>query len=174
MRLLPLRHPRVALRAYAVARRGRTAWPPLALVLSCCWPGTRPFAPPARGTDGGMSHAAERRANAPEPDSDAKPDSPKDLTKPSWVYVLRKTAREFSDDQCTDLAAALTYYAVLALFPAMIALLSLVGLVASDPQKTSTTLTDILKQSARAPPSTSLEPVLKRWPPSPGGRTRAS
>jgi membrane protein len=30
--------------------------------------------------------------------------------------VLRKTAREFSKDQCTDLAAALTYYAVLALF----------------------------------------------------------
>ena len=33
VRVLPLRHPRVALRAYAVARRGRTAWPPLALVL---------------------------------------------------------------------------------------------------------------------------------------------
>ena len=33
VRLLPLREPRVALRAYAVARRGRTAWPPLALVL---------------------------------------------------------------------------------------------------------------------------------------------
>ena len=33
MRLLPLRDPKVALRAYAVARRGRTAWPPLALVL---------------------------------------------------------------------------------------------------------------------------------------------
>ena len=47
------------------------------------------------------------------------PDSPTDLTKPSWKYVLRKTAREFSKDQCTDLAAALTYYAVLALFPAL-------------------------------------------------------
>ena len=33
VRLLPLRDPKVALRAYAVARRGRTAWPPLALVL---------------------------------------------------------------------------------------------------------------------------------------------
>ena len=37
--------------------------------------------------------------------------------------------REFSKDQCTDLAAALTYYAVLALFPAVIALISLLGLV---------------------------------------------
>ena len=36
--------------------------------------------------------------------------------------------REFSDDQCTDLAAALTYYAVLALFPALLALVCLLGL----------------------------------------------
>ncbi len=36
--------------------------------------------------------------------------------------------REFSDDQCTDLAAALTYYAVLALFPALLAMVSLLGL----------------------------------------------
>ena len=56
-------------------------------------------------------------------------DSPSDLTKPSWGYTARKTLREFSDDQCTDLAAALTYYSVLAMFPAAIAILSLVGLV---------------------------------------------
>jgi membrane protein len=56
-------------------------------------------------------------------------DSPTDLRKESWSYVLRKTAREFSGDQCTDLAAALTYYSVLALFPAAIALTSLLGLV---------------------------------------------
>ena len=50
VRLLPLRHPRVALRAYAVARRGRTAWPPLALVLSLLADTAR-LPPPARGTD---------------------------------------------------------------------------------------------------------------------------
>src|SRR5919107_998286 len=55
-----------------------------------------------------------------------EPDSPTELSKPSLMYVLRKTAREFSKDQCTDLAAALTYYAVLALFPAAIALVSLI------------------------------------------------
>ena len=75
-----------------------------------------------------------------------KPDSPGDLTKPSWMYVARKTAREFSKDQCTDLAAALTYYAVLALFPAMIAVLSLVGLVGQGP-KTAKTITDVLRQA---------------------------
>jgi membrane protein len=74
-----------------------------------------------------------------------EPDSPTELDKPSWKYVMRKTAREFSKDQCTDLAAALTYYAVLALFPAAIALLSLVGLVGQGPQ-TVKTLLGILQQ----------------------------
>jgi membrane protein len=106
-----------------------------------------------------MSNATERRDNAPEPNSDDKPDSPTDLTKPSWGYVLRKTAREFSDDQCTDLAAALTYYAILALFPAMIALLSLVGLV-GDPQQTVTTLIGILKQVGAGSMVSSIEPAL--------------
>ncbi|MCY7395304.1 MAG: YihY/virulence factor BrkB family protein [Nocardioides sp.] len=63
-----------------------------------------------------------------DPDA-GKVDSPTDLSRRSWAYVARKTAREFLDDQCTDLAAALTYYAVLALFPAAIALTSLLGLV---------------------------------------------
>src|SRR6476659_8798661 len=57
-----------------------------------------------------------------------KPDSLGDLTKRSWLYVARKTVREFAEDQCTDLAAALTYYSVLALFPALLALVSLLGL----------------------------------------------
>jgi membrane protein len=64
----------------------------------------------------------------PDPETSAKPDSPGDLKKQSWVYVGRKVMREFSDDQCTDLAAALTYYSVLAIFPAMLALLSILGL----------------------------------------------
>jgi membrane protein len=90
-----------------------------------------------------MSHATDRR-NA-DPESDAKPESPTKLTKHSWSYVARKTAREFSKDECTDLAAALTYYAVLALFPAMIALLSMVGLFGQG-KATVDTLLGILKQ----------------------------
>ena len=57
------------------------------------------------------------------------PDSPDDLTARSWVGVLRRTVREFKDDDLTDWAAALTYYGVLALFPAIIALVSIIGLV---------------------------------------------
>lgn len=63
----------------------------------------------------------------PSPEADGKPDAPTEIRKRSWRYVFLKTVREFSDDQCTDLAAALTYYAVLSLFPALIAVFSLLG-----------------------------------------------
>ena len=43
--------------------------------------------------------------------------------------VLKRTIKEFREDNLTDWAAALTYYAVLALFPALIALVSIVGLL---------------------------------------------
>ena len=72
--------------------------------------------------------ASTREKTAPHPEDPRKPDSPDDVTKPGWKYVLRKTMREFTTDQCTDLAAALTYYATLALFPALLAIVSLLGL----------------------------------------------
>jgi membrane protein len=71
---------------------------------------------------------ASQKADAPHPEHEAKPDSPTDIEKPSWKYVFRKTVREFSSDQCIDIAAALVYYSVLALFPALLALFSLLGL----------------------------------------------
>ena len=67
-------------------------------------------------------------------------ESPTDLPARSWRYAVRRTWREFSADQCTDLAAALTYYAVLAVFPAMIALTSLLGLVNKGDDSVTTLL----------------------------------
>lgn len=75
------------------------------------------------------STAPSTPRNAPDPEASGKPDSPEDLHKRSWKYVLRKTIREFSSDQCTDIAASLTYYAVLSLFPGLIAIFSLLGVV---------------------------------------------
>lgn len=85
-----------------------------------------------------------RDDDAPDPEAPAKPDSPGDLEGRSWKYVARKTLREFSADNCTDLGAALTYYAILAIFPAMVALLSIMGLF-SDPQQTVDTVIGILR-----------------------------
>lgn len=69
----------------------------------------------------------EQTERAPDPDDACKPASPDDLTEASWMFVVRKTAREFRSDQCTDLAAALTYYAVLSVFPALLVMVSLLG-----------------------------------------------
>jgi membrane protein len=46
-----------------------------------------------------------------------------------WWPVLKRTVREFKEDNLTDWAAALTYYSVLAIFPALIVLVSILGLV---------------------------------------------
>jgi membrane protein len=64
---------------------------------------------------------------------------------PSTFATLKRTLTEFSEDQLTDAAAALTYYALLSLFPALIALVSIVGLLA-DPQETTKALTDVVSQ----------------------------
>src|SRR5215211_6859934 len=59
--------------------------------------------------------------------------------------TLKRTATEFSEDNLTDWAAALTYYGLLALFPALIALVSVLGLF-GDPKSTTSTITDIVTQ----------------------------
>jgi membrane protein len=87
---------------------------------------------------------AERADDQVEPvRRDYRPEGTYD--KPTKFGVLRRTATEFSEDNLTDWAAALTYYGLLALFPALIALVSLVGLFA-DPQETSQTITEIVTQ----------------------------
>lgn len=80
----------------------------------------------------------------PDPDDSRKPDAPTDLHRRSWLGVLKRTVLEFKDDNCTDWAAALTYYGVLAIFPALIALTSLVG-VFGDPKKTTDALLGIVE-----------------------------
>ncbi|MER7484277.1 YihY/virulence factor BrkB family protein [Streptomyces sp. NPDC126510] len=56
------------------------------------------------------------------------PDTPTKLPKASWGKVLKGSLKEFKDDELTDRAAALTYYGILSLFPALLALVSLLGL----------------------------------------------
>ncbi|SMH32636.1 membrane protein [Rathayibacter oskolensis] len=84
--------------------------------------------------------SADRDRTAVDPDDSRKPDAPTEVTARSWGYVLKKTLREFGADQCTDLAAALTYYAVLALFPGLLAIVSILGLFGQAETTTSTVL----------------------------------
>src|ERR1700742_4364441 len=73
------------------------------------------------------------------------PDGPEDLSRRTWTGVLRRTVKEFKADNLTDWAAALTYYAVLSLFPAIIALISILGLVV-DPATITRVITDTVSQ----------------------------
>ncbi|MFD3685408.1 YihY/virulence factor BrkB family protein [Nocardiopsis sp. NPDC058631] len=64
--------------------------------------------------------------------------APTRMSKSSWWGSLRRTFREFSADNVTDLAAGLTYYAILSLFPALLVLVSLLGLAGPDGTRTLT------------------------------------
>jgi membrane protein len=72
--------------------------------------------------DGTNGTTDERRA----------PDTPAGLEGRSWWGTLKRTVREFKEDNLTDWAAALTYYGVLAIFPALLALVSVLGLVGNS------------------------------------------
>ncbi|CAN5610753.1 YihY/virulence factor BrkB family protein [soil metagenome] len=65
--------------------------------------------------------------------------------KPSTGNTLKRTVQEFSEDNLTDWAAALTYYGLLSLFPALIAMVSVMGLV-GDPATVTKTITDVVTQ----------------------------
>jgi membrane protein len=60
------------------------------------------------------------------------PDSPTQLRGRSWFGVLKRTFTEFKKDNLTDWAAALTYYGIQAVFPALLVLVSIVGLVGAN------------------------------------------
>src|SRR5689334_1619169 len=76
------------------------------------------------------------------------------------VATLKRAFKEFSEDNMTDWAAALTYYGLLSLFPALIALMSIIGLF-SDPQEATKTITDIVRNISPSAPTTPFESVAK-------------
>jgi membrane protein len=76
------------------------------------------------------------------------PDTPTDLPAKGWFGTLKRTVQEFKEDNLTDWAAALTYYGILAIFPALLALVSLLGLAGHG---TTQSLIDNLGKVAPGP-----------------------
>jgi membrane protein len=96
---------------------------------------------------------------------DSAPSSPTDLEARSWANSVRRTVREFREDNLTDWAAALTYYSVLSIFPALIALISVLGLIgesATDP------LLENLKELAPGPARDIVTSAIENLQSSPG------
>ena len=65
-------------------------------------------------------------------DEDRAPDQPTQLKARAWPAVLKRTLKEYKADNLPDLAAALTYYGVLAIFPMLIVLVSVLGLIGNS------------------------------------------
>ncbi|OMH36697.1 YihY/virulence factor BrkB family protein [Tersicoccus sp. Bi-70] len=105
------------------------------------------------------AHTARGKADAPDPDDARKPDSPTEVSKPSWGYVFKRTISEFGKDKCTDLAAGLTYFAVLSLFPAILALVSILGVV-GQAETTTNAVLDLLRPIGGQALDT-IEPTIK-------------
>jgi len=93
-----------------------------------------------RTKDRGQTADRPRQQGDP---AEGGPDKPTQVGKQGWLATAKRTVKEFKEDNLTDWAAALTYYGVLSLFPALIALVSIVGLV-MDPATVTTTLTDLV------------------------------
>jgi membrane protein len=92
--------------------------------------------------DSDDSHAEFRDREA-GPRSDYAPEGTDPGT--GWWPTIKRTAKEFQEDNMTDWAASLTYYGLLSLFPALIAMVSLIGIF-GDPKSTTESLTEIITE----------------------------
>ncbi|WP_435797298.1 YihY/virulence factor BrkB family protein [Streptomyces clavifer] len=75
------------------------------------------------------------------PTGERTPPVPERAAPPNWRTALRRTPVSLWNDDLSDWAAALTYYAILALLPALLVTVSVIGL--ASPGATSTLITDI-------------------------------
>lgn len=115
-----------------------------------------PAPPQPAGTDAGR------------PASATLPSHPASRLRPrTWKYVLSRTLREFSAHQCPDAAAALTYYAVLSLFPALIAVFSLLG-VFGQSGAAATAVLDVIDQVAPGDTASALRGPIEQFAHAPG------
>jgi membrane protein len=96
--------------------------------------------------------ASDRTGTAPPPEEAGgreekrlarRPEGPAHPRKGGIVQTVKRTITEFSEDNLSDWAAALTYYSVLSIFPALIAMVSIVGLV-GDPKTVTDSLNDVV------------------------------
>ncbi|MEV4623975.1 YihY/virulence factor BrkB family protein [Asanoa sp. NPDC049573] len=64
--------------------------------------------------------------------SDKAPESPTKLPAGSWLATAKRAVTEFSADSAIDWAAALTYYGILSIFPGLLVVVSILGLLGDD------------------------------------------
>lgn len=103
----------------------------------------------------------ERRSEEFDDAQEAAPDELNELPKEGWKGTLKRTVSEFGADGGTDIAAALTYYGVLSMFPMLIAFISVIGLF-GNPEATVQKLLDMLDQMGAGKQLEAIEPVVQQ------------
>ncbi|MCP3426229.1 YihY/virulence factor BrkB family protein [Rothia sp. AR01] len=69
-----------------------------------------------------------------------KPDNIAKISKPGWGYIFERALNSFTSNGCTDLAASLTYFTVLSIFPGLLAVVSLLGVFGRGEETTQAIL----------------------------------
>src|SRR4051794_15308661 len=77
-----------------------------------------------------------------------------------WIAVVKAIYNRFGDVQVTDRAAAMTYYSILSVFPALLVVVSLLTLLGSYPE-TYQSIVDTLRQAAPGPAVDSIDSALR-------------
>src|SRR3712207_3881077 len=103
-----------------------------------------------------------------QPSDQKAPDGPTDVKGGGWWATAKRAFAEFRADDMMSWAAALTYYAVLSLFPALLALVSLIGVFGKQPDTTNS-LMDIIASIAPQPTVDALEPMINNLVSNKGG-----
>ncbi|MDT4925552.1 MAG: rane protein [Pseudonocardiales bacterium] len=108
-----------------------------------------------KGTRRSGARGADRQREAP----DHEPPSLGDIPRGGWLEVLKRSVKQFKHDDITDRAAALTYYGVLAIFPGVLVLVSILGLLGKS---TTQKVLDNVKQLAPGSVSDFLRSIIEQ------------
>ncbi len=105
------------------------------------------------------ANSRSRLSEDDDPSANNQPDTPSEMPKSGWVSVLKRSVQQFKHDDVTDRAAALTYFGVLAIFPGMLVLVSVMGLLGKS---TTQKVLDNIGQVAPGSVSSFLRTVIQQ------------
>lgn len=108
-----------------------------------------------------MTHGSHTDATSTPAPTRRNAETPPSAPRSTAVYALRTAIRAFTRDQCMDVAAALTYYAVLASAPAALALVSVLGLVGGGADTVNRVL-DVVKDVVPSDAAAVIEPLIQQ------------
>jgi membrane protein len=95
----------------------------------------------------GSSPDGDSRIATKERPAGGAPEGPTQLGRPAWMAAMKRTIREYQEDFLSDRAAGLTYYGIMSIFPAILVLVSLLGLLGTSASRLTSSLVSHLPMS---------------------------